>query len=381
MLSCKQDKRGTAIIDGLRICFIAHNHLLEDLTQIDPKKSIGIGRYILTRDEGKSHRFGFSVGHEINGKIQKFGCLKFGLENKEMDPNFVWLRLENRVLYNEFELRKIYDFCESLNLKFNNFTLLDVVIDLKMNVVSFIRSLYKDLSNDTIFNGKKIENRKEVIEGMPQFYSTTLDKLVYPTIYFKQYAAIHDKTKGVVVVAYNKLAEIKNASEKQYILDYYGNPKTLHRLEVHLNAKQIALYGKKINQTPCIDWIFDQKILEDIYFYHLQSVIRFTKAKSKKKLDWRELLFNNPYANQKKESVANKNKQKKSQMIKAVLQMERGIPAAIICRKYDISPPVLDVWRKNTDLNAALTKKIKKELEEDSRRAKHIYDEVMAFIV
>lgn len=379
MLSCKQDKRGTAIIDGLRICFLAHHHLLEDLSQIEPEKKNCIGRYLLTREKGILHKYAFSVEHKINGKIQKFGHLRFGLENKELNPFFVWLTIENRVLYDKFELKKIYDFCESLNLVFHNFTVLDIAVDFKINVVSLIRKLYKDLENDTIFNGKKIQNRKKVIDGMTHLYSTTLDRLVNPTIYFKQHEAIHDKTKGVVVTAYNKVAEVKNSSEKQYILDYYGNPKTLHRFEVHLNTKQIALYGRKIQEAPSFDWIFDQKILEDIYYDHLQSVIRFTKAKSKKKIDWRELLFNNPYANQKKKSVVNKSKQTESQMVKALLKMESGIPIPIICHKYDISPLELDVWR-NADVNAAQTKKIKKELEEDSRRAKQIYDEVMALI-
>lgn len=291
MSQCRRyDKRGTTIIDGLRLCFIAESSLLEDLSQIQPRDSIDMGRYILTRVGCKSSRYAFSILHNVNGQTLEFGKLKFGLTRDDLNPNYVWLWVENRVLYEEIELRRLYNFVATLNLKFNNFTLLDIAIDVKTNVVSLIRKLYKDLENETIFNDKKIQNRKKVIEGMTYLYSTTLYKLVNPTLYFKQREAIHDKTKGVVVIAYNKLAEIVYESDKQYILDYYDRPKTLHRLEVHLNQRQVSNYARLIKKAPSLDWIFDERILTDMYYYHLQSVIRFTTRKNRKPIDWKEIL-------------------------------------------------------------------------------------------
>ena len=75
-----------------------------------------------------------------------------------------------------------------------------------------------------------------IIDGVSQSYSVSLDRLKNPTLYFKQAKAIHNKSKGIVVTAYNKMAEIEE-SGKDYILEFYGNPKRLNRLEVHLNSQ------------------------------------------------------------------------------------------------------------------------------------------------
>lgn len=61
------------------------------------------------------------------------------------------------------------------------------------------------------------------------------------------------KAKGLTVCAYNKTAEI-STSEKDYILGYYGNPKSLYRLEIHLNSQDVTDYfnsiGKGRSQHP-----------------------------------------------------------------------------------------------------------------------------------
>ena len=55
------------------------------------------------------------------------------------------------------------------------------------------------------------------------------------TVNVKQRNAIKDKSRGVTVTTYDKLAEISNSSGKEYILNFYGNPTKLFRTEVHLN--------------------------------------------------------------------------------------------------------------------------------------------------
>ena len=156
------------------------------------------------------------------------------------------------------------------------------------NIVNVIRRLYKDERITTIVNGKAIKNRKQIIPEFHIDYSVSLERLKNPTFYAKQKKAVHDKTKGVCVSCYNKRAEIENTS-KQYILDFYGSPKCLHRLEVHLNSEEIRRYCsmKKIPQT--IDLIFDQDSITDMFFYYLSSVVRFTKGRTK--LDWRDILM------------------------------------------------------------------------------------------
>ena len=89
-------------------------------------------------------------------------------------------------------------------------------------------------------------------------------------------------------LTYDKVAEISNASDKQYILDYYGNPKRLYRTEVHLNAEDIKNYieHRDIQYTPLI--LVDEAILEDMFFHFLGSVIRFQSRKMD--ANWKHLL-------------------------------------------------------------------------------------------
>ena len=99
---------------------------------------------------------------------------------------------------------------------------------------------------------------------------------------------IKDKGKGITVQTYDKAAEISNASDKQYILERYGNPKKLYRTEVHLNAEDIKNYveHRNIQYTPLI--LFDEAILEDMFFHFLGCVIRFQSCKID--TSWQHLL-------------------------------------------------------------------------------------------
>ena len=92
----------------------------------------------------------------------------------------------------------------------------------------------------------------------------------------------------LVPVVYRMLTEISNASDKQYILEHYGNPKRLYRTEVHLNAEDIKNYVERIGiqYTPLI--LFDEAILEGMFFHYLGSVIRFQSRKMD--ASWEHLL-------------------------------------------------------------------------------------------
>ena len=85
---------------------------------------------------------------------------------------------------------------------------------------------------------------------------------------------------------YDKIAEIKNSSGKDYILNYYGNPQKLYRTEVHLNNQEIKDYlenrGLYFNY-----YMIDEAMLEDMFYYHLNSVIRFEKGKDR--ITWENL--------------------------------------------------------------------------------------------
>ena len=119
-------------------------------------------------------------------------------------------------------------------------------------------------------------------------YTLNFTKVRNPSICLKQAKAEHDKTKGLTLCAYNKRNEIETESHKHYILDFYNNPKTLHRLEVHQNNQEIKDYCKNHNITQDINLIFNQQFLDDMYHTHLASILRFTHGRTK--VNWHEIL-------------------------------------------------------------------------------------------
>ena len=128
-------------------------------------------------------------------------------------------------------------------------------------------------------NGKRITDRDEDRAEITYTTSGSLNKQdKYKTVNIKQRNAIKDKNKGITVQTYDKKAEILNASNKQYILEYYGNPVRLYRTEVHLNAEDIKNYVERrgIQYTPLI--LFDEATLEDMFFHFIGSVIRFKSS-------------------------------------------------------------------------------------------------------
>lgn len=280
MASCKL---GTTILDELRLCYIAEPSFFDDLSLTAVGERIDFADFSMVRILGQHFRYLFKV---FVGKKQ-VGNFYYG-QYGTADSCYAWFKFENQVLYDSELFRTTLDIPYKLKLTFNNITALDLTKDFKKNIVNVIRRLYKDERITTIVNGKAIKNRKQIIPEFHIDYSVSLERLKNPTFYAKQKKAVHDKTKGVCVSCYNKRAEIENTS-KQYILDFYGSPKCLHRLEVHLNSEEIRRYCsmKKIPQT--IDLIFDQDSITDMFFYYLSSVVRFTKGRTK--LDWRDILM------------------------------------------------------------------------------------------
>lgn len=282
MASCKL---GTTIIDELRLCYLAEPSFLDDLSSAAVGERIDFADFSMVRIIGQHFRYLFKV---FVGKKQ-VGNFYYGQYGRTVDSCYAWFKFENQVLYDGELFRAILDIPYKLKLTFNNITAIDLTKDFKKNIVNVIRRLYKDERITTIVNGKAIKNRKQIIPEFHIDYAVSLARLKNPTFYAKQKKSLHDKTKGVCVSCYNKRAEIENTS-KQYILDFYGNPKCLHRLEVHLNAEEIRRYCSMMKITQAIDLIFDQDFITDMFFYYLSSVVRFTKGRTM--LYWRDILCN-----------------------------------------------------------------------------------------
>ena len=275
-------------IDELKICYTAETDCLNELMSIDTGSYLEIHGYRFHRIVSDRFRYYYEVWDNDEIVAQ----LKFGLyTDLSVTKHFVYFKISNHVLYRPSQLKTILELPTKLNFDFNNYTAIDLAIDSNVNFTSLIKRMIRNKAITTIINGKAVKDRKQVLQGVSFQYSTSLDRLKHASITIKQKKAISNKQHGITIQAYDKKAEVEQNSDKRYILDFYGQPKRLYRLEVRLHYQELKDYFSKANIEPVIDTMSNQELLRDMFFYHLAAVLRFTKGR--KKLDWPTLINSN----------------------------------------------------------------------------------------
>ena len=283
-------------IDALTMCYeVEKAFYYEQLQRLNYNETIDLEEFQLTRTTGRYYDNVYSIRAWNGERVIEFGQLKFNLAHGDEQSNIhingkrkVWLTISNETLYSQDVYFLTY-IEQRLGLTFHNGTTLDLALDTSFNISKDVKMLLHNKNVTTILNGKKILDRDEDRPEINYPASGSLNNQnKYQTVNIKQRNAIKDKNKGVTIQTYDKIAEIKNSSDKQYIMEYYGNPHRLYRTEVHLNAEDIKNYVERrnIQYTPLI--FFDATILEDMFFHFINSVIRF-QCKTKD-VSWEHLL-------------------------------------------------------------------------------------------
>ena len=294
--------RRKVMIDALTVCFEVENRYHFDrISQLDYGKTYDLYEFQLSRIEGRYYDNVYTITYMDDDTEIEFGQLKFNISRgTEMDnlhengnPK-VWISLNNQTLYTKDQYNLGF-IATKLGLEPHNITTLDLCKDTPFNVGKSLRQLIKDKSVTTILNGRRIKNRDEDRPEITYTSSGSLNKAdKYMTVNVKQKNAVKDKSKGITLTTYDKVAEVKNSSGKDYILSYYGNPKKLYRTEVHLNNQEVKDYlesrGLFFNY-----YMIDEALLEDMFYHHLNSVIRFEKGKDH--ITWEDLCGRNGYTN------------------------------------------------------------------------------------
>lgn len=270
-------------IDALTICYeVVHPYYYEQLSNLDYGECLDMYEFRLYRTDGRYFDNVYAIRLWNGTRDIEWGYLKFNLARGDEHSNThtsglrkVWMSLNNETLYtDDFHFLTYIE--QRLGLEFHNVTSLDLCLDTPFSISPLIKAYLHKKDVTTILNGKRIIDRDEDRAEISYTTSGSLNKQdKYKTVNIKQRNAIKDKTKGVTVQTYDKAAEISNASDKQYILEHYGNPNRLYRTEVHLNAEDIKTYVERrgIEYTPLL--LSDEATLEDMFFHFLGSVIRF----------------------------------------------------------------------------------------------------------
>lgn len=283
-------------IDALTLCYeVASTNYYDKLSRLDYGEWLDIDEFRLYRIEGRYFENVYAITLQSGTRNIEWGYLKFNLAQGDERSNThtnglrkVWMSLSNETLYTE-GIHLLADIGQRLGLTFHNVTTLDLALDTPFNVSRLVKSCAHNKDVTTILNGKRVIDRDKDRPELTYTTSGSLNKQnKYLTVNIKQRNAVKDKSKGITVLLYDKMAEIANASDKQYILEHYDNPKRLYRTEVHLNAEDIKNYVKRrdIDYTPAM--LFDEAILEDMFFHFLGSVIRFQSNKTD--VSWQHIL-------------------------------------------------------------------------------------------
>ena len=283
-------------LDALTICYeVVHPYHYEKLSTLNYGEFLDMGEFRLYRTEGRYFDNVYAIRLWNGTRDIEWGVFKFNLSRGDEQSNThtngnrkVWLSLNNETLYTD-DWHFLTYIEQRLGLEFHNVTSLDLCLDTPFSVSPLVKAYLHNKDVTTILNGKRIIDRDEDRPEISYTFSGSLNKQdKYKTVNIKQRNAIKDKSNGITVQTYDKVAEISNASDKQYILEHYGKPARLYRTEVHLNAEDIKNYVERrgFQYTPLI--LFDEATLEDMFFHFLGSVVRFQSRKVD--ASWEHLL-------------------------------------------------------------------------------------------
>ena len=283
-------------LDAVTLCYeVVHPYYYEQLSSLNYGECLDMDEFRLYRTEGRYFENVYVIRLDNGTRDIEWGVLKFNLARGDEQSNThtngnrkVWFSLNNETLYSK-DIYFLTYIEQRLGLEFHNVTSLDLALDTPFSVSPLVKTHLHNKDVTTILNGKRVTDRDEDRPEISYTASGSLNKQdKYKTVNIKQHKAIKDKSKGVTVLIYDKAAEISNASDKQYILEYYGNPKKLYRTEVHLNAEDIKNYVERVGlqYTPLI--LSDEATLEGMFLHYLRSVIRFQNRKMD--VSWEHLL-------------------------------------------------------------------------------------------
>ncbi len=273
----------TTIIDCLVICFLATPVLLESLRRIRTYHTYN--DFFLLRSEGRFHRHFFTIQNEYGKELGNLYFDRYASVGNEL---YVWVKVENSVLYDSSLLEMMKRLPELLELEFHGITSLDLARDFSYDIATRIRSLMRREDLAVIINGKEVRDRHKTLKGIVRSCGMSLAKDGKKGLTIKQAKAAKNKHRGITLDCYDKAEEIENASGKQYISDFYGNRKRLHRLELRMNCEQIKRAFDATWLTPSLEYLENQKALDYLFFYALKSVLRFRQGR--KVLQWEDLF-------------------------------------------------------------------------------------------
>jgi hypothetical protein len=301
----KNENIGKIQIDQLRITSLAEDEIIEILSRLKYNDRIeydGMNGFDLCRIRDKKYENVYQIGYFKGNDYRILGKLQFNFQcassmqyvNVKNGKKKIWIDIKNPVFYTGGDILLLKMVIEKLNLSFLHISSIDLCMDKTFDIYERIQKNIQNKKLEVLVNGKVVDKNDYLKEAEMKSSGSLLNPYKVKSYYIKQKKACKDKTKGNYLIMYNKKEEIENSSEKQYILDYYGKPDCLHRIEVHICKEKIGSFLENNNIQFNVDLLTNQSFLKELYDYFRNSILRFrTKsrsAKGRKVKSWNVLL-------------------------------------------------------------------------------------------
>ncbi|MBR6930122.1 MAG: hypothetical protein IKH61_07840 [Bacteroidales bacterium] len=251
----------------MKLCYRRDNENQFWQMMAEQPDHLNIGDFDLVRGQADSTYEGI---YGVAYAQHEFGTLLFD-RFSDKEKKYCWLSIRNQVFYSDMmSIALLNEFQDAVGFEcINNITQLELACDLSFNPVPRIKKLLKREDVAVVRCGAKIEDKKQVIDGLFFLHPTSGLKELAPTMYFSD----TDKRKSFVV--YDKKKEIQR-SNKAYIADYYGNPRRLYRMEIRLTSDELFRYFQKYDISPSVDLLVDQSFLKSMYDEFLFRLFHFS---------------------------------------------------------------------------------------------------------
>lgn len=235
----------------------------------------------------KNYNNAYNIYFRYNNERIKFGLLYFG--SKKIENNFIYIKVDNEILYNNEYLNLIYYIEESLYLRFHHIYALDICYDTNINLIKCAINMGNDKEITPIILDSKIKDNKAFIKNYFYICSGTLDNPIkYKSLY------IRNKEKDLIANIYDKRFEIDICNnDKKYISDRFEN--CIYRFEVRAQTKSLFDTIKKItniNQNEygrevcrdilneiCYSQITNKYFLFNLFIHLSNRLIRINKKR------------------------------------------------------------------------------------------------------
>ncbi len=286
----KQSKQVFPIqIDKLKVYYLVSDYsLINQLMELTTDNDC---LYVTSFQFRRTKKNVFIVNNQTSDSWEVYATLHINtvcdIQFQETTVKGVWVSFENKALYDGRFEQLYFKLITSLYLQFNNITKIELALDSTYSINKIAYRYIKNKNLEIMINGIVVDRK----EKLNLYYNsiTTANRVIEHFIQIENKKYIHNaKHKGMSLKSYDKQQEIvDNNNEKEYILEKYGCPSKLYRLEITLSGEAAMEYVNRY-RIDCEKLMFNSDQLQVMFFTHINRLLRWRKGRTI--IKWEDLI-------------------------------------------------------------------------------------------